>query len=375
MKKTGSLPSGKTGFHFNIGDHAIIIALIVFWLVLLITNPAFSKFSVYTTIIKQASIFAVCGIGMTFAVISGAFDLSVASQIALSSVVFTSIVTKIAPGAPGLGIILSCLVIIAMGLVMGLINGLIIARLRIPAFITTLAMQKVYRGIAQLVNNAPVPIATLGKEYQGFTTGAGSASTWTAGGVEVLYIKGFSFSRIFGLPLFFYIMVILAVIGTIVLRKTALGRNTLAIGNSTGAARIAGINIPRTQTVTYVLVGLFTALAAIMMTSNQGSSNYGVPSGTEFTVISAVVLGGTALAGGKGSILNTVVASVFIATIPTALTTFGVNNNAHGIFNGIILVLAFSINTIRAYGDDALVKFRARRMMRVAAARQGAQGG
>jgi ribose/xylose/arabinose/galactoside ABC-type transport system permease subunit len=244
---------------------------------------------------------------------------------------------------------------------MGLINGLLIARLRIPAFITTLAMQKIYRGFAQLVNNAPVPIATFGQEYQGFTTGIGKAVSWSIGSFEVFYIKGFSFSRILSLPLFFYLMLLLAVIGGIVLRKTGLGRKVLAIGNSREAARIAGINIPLVETVTFVLVGLFTAFAAIMMTSHQGSSNYGVPSGTEFTVISAVVLGGTALVGGKGSILNTVVASLFIATIPTALTTYGIPSTYQGILNGVILVFAFSINTIKSYADDALVKYRARR--------------
>ena len=359
------LPRKKsTGFHFYIGDHGIIIALAVFWTALLLTNPAFSSFSIYATIIKQGAIFAVCGIGMTFAIISGVFDLSVASQIALSSVVFTNILTRITPENPGLGIILSCLVIIAMGICMGAINGSLVALLRIPAFITTLAMQMVYRGVAQLVNEWPVAIATLPSPYHAFTTGVGSATRLEIGGYEWFFGRGFGFTRIFELPLFFYIMVALAVAGTIILRKTALGRSILAIGNSREAARIAGINIHRTQITTFVLVGLFTAVTALMMTSHQGMSNYGVPTGTEFTVISAVVLGGTALKGGKGSILNTVVASMFIATIATALTTFGVNNNAHGIFNGAILVFAFSINTIRSYADDALVKYKARRAAR-----------
>lgn len=357
----------KPGIGYFVADHAIIIALIVFWGILILTNPAFSNFQIFATIIKQASIFAVVGIGMTFAVISGAFDLSVASQIALSSVVLTSIVTRITPSNPLLGLIISCLIIIVLGLVMGLINGTLIARLRIPAFITTLAMQLVYRGIAQLVNDSPVPWGTLGSGYQIFTTGVGVPQTIRIGNFEVLHLMGFSFSRIFGLPLFFYIMIILAVIGTIILRKTGLGRNILAIGNSREAARVAGISISKTQTITYVMVGLFTAFAALMMTSHQGMSNFGVPTGTEFTVISAVVLGGTALAGGKGSILNTVIASLFIATIPTALTMFGVNPDSHDIFNGIILVIAFSINTIRLYADDAIVKFRARRKAAVGA--------
>ena len=362
MKGNSLAPKINAGFHFYLGDHAIIIALAVFWLALLLTNPAFSNFSIYATIIKQGAIFAVCGIGMTFAIASGVFDLSVASQAALSSVVFTQIIIRIAPENPGLGIILSCLVIIIMGITMGFINGSIVALLRIPAFITTLAMQMVYRGLAQLVHDAPVAFATLPNEYHAFTTGAGETTRLEIAGYEWFVGRGFGFTNIFSLPLFFYLMVILAVAGTIIMRKTALGRSILAIGNSKEAARISGISIPRTQITTFILVGLFTSITALMLTSHQGSSNYGVPVGTEFTVISAVVLGGTALKGGKGSIINTVIASMLIATIPTALRTFGIENNYHEVFNGIILVFAFSINTLRSYIDDALVKYRARRV-------------
>lgn len=357
LNKTGG------GLRLNLGEHAILIALAIFWLALFCTNSAFTKFSIYATIIKEASMYAVCGIGMTFAIISGDFDLSVASQIALSSVVFTAIVTRLAPQNPGLSIVLSCLVILALGAGMGLVNGLLIARMRIPAFITTLAMQNVYRGLAQLVNDTPVAIATMGKEYLAFTSGAGKAVRWELGDTLLFYGKGFAFTKIFGLPLFFYLMAALAVVGAVILRKTKLGRDVLAIGNSKDAARIAGVNIPRTQTLIFVLVGLFTAVTALMMTANQGSSNYGVPTGTEFTVISAVVLGGTALVGGKGSIFNTVVASIFIATIATALTTFAVVNNVHGIFRGFILIFAFSINTIRTFLYEASVKRKARKAL------------
>lgn len=357
-------PIKTSNFHFNIGDHVIIIALAAFWIFLICIRPStFFQLSTYATIAKEASLYAICGIGMTFAIISGAFDLSVASQIALSACVFTTIVSKISPDNPGLGIFISCVVVIILGLLMGLVNGLLIARMRIPAFITTLAMQNVYRGLAQLVSNSPVPIATLGKEYQVFTSGTGPAIRLgvISPNFELVYIKGLAFTKILRLPLFFYIMIALAVIGTIILRKTRLGRNVLAVGNSKAAARIAGINIPQTQTITYVLVGLFTAVTALLFISFQGSSNYGVPQGTEFTVISAVVLGGTALVGGKGSILNTVIAALFITTIPLALTVLGIASDYHGIINGAILVFAFSINTINAYINDAMVKYRARK--------------
>ncbi len=360
----------NTSFHIEIGDHVIVIALIIFWAFLALSNPAFQKFSMYATIIKEASMYAVCGIGMTYAMIAGEMDMSVASIIAMLSVIFTVIVDKIMPASPGLAIWLTCAIILVLGTACGVFNGLLIAKLRIPSFIATLAMQNIYRGIAQMISDSPIPIATMGKEYMGFTTGAGKAIKIgeLTEKFSLISIKGFSFTKILGLPLFFWLMVILAIVGTIILRKTQLGRNILAIGNSKSAAQIAGINIPNTQISVFALLGLFTGVTALMMTSNLGSSNYGVPVGTEFTVISAVVLGGTAPSGGKGSVFNTVVASLFMATISTALTTFGVSNNAYGIFRGCILVFAFSINTIRALLADASVKRKARKAAAAAAA-------
>ena len=139
-------------------DHLILPALVFFWLILMVSNPAFGNLSVYSDILKEGAMFAVCGIGMTFAIISGGMDLSIASQIALSSVIFTKIVGNIMPGCPGCGIIASCIIILILGCLMGLANGLMIARLRIPPFIATLATMNVFRGLAQLVSDSPVKI-------------------------------------------------------------------------------------------------------------------------------------------------------------------------------------------------------------------------
>lgn len=360
----------NTGFHIEFGDHVIVLALAIFWLFLIVSNSAFQKFSIFATIIKEASMYAVCGIGMTYAMISGEMDMSVASMIAMLSVIFTKIVNKIMPAAPGMGILVTCMIILVLSTLCGVFNGVLIAKLRIPSFIATLAMQNIYRGIAQLISDSPIPIATLGKEYGVFTTGVGSAVKigQISEKFSLLYIKGFSFTKILGLPLFFWLMVALAIIGTIILHKTKLGRNIVAIGNSKSASKIAGINIPRTQISVFALLGLFTGITALMMTSNLGSSNYGVPKGTEFIVISAVVLGGTVPSGGKGNVFNTVIAAMFMATISTALTTFGVPNDYYGIFRGCILVIAFSINTIRAIIADMSVKRNARKEAKKAAA-------
>ena len=325
----------------NFNEMGILYALIIFWVILAITNADFRNFAFYQNILRQASFNAMCGIGMTFAIISGDFDLSVASQVSLSAVVMTLLL-------PTIGLVPTVIAILGLGILMGTFNGILIAKMRIPAFIATLAMQFAYRALAQIVNSSPVVVKD--KALLGMSTG---------------YLGGAKF----GLPIPFVVLIVLAILGTIILRKTALGRHILAIGNSHEAAEISGISIPKTQILIYLLVGLFTAFTAIMMTSYLGSSNYGVPVGLEFTVISAVVLGGTALVGGKGSIFTTIVAAIFLVTITSALTSFGINSYVQKIVEGCILIFAFSINGIKASIDTFVTKSKARKEL---AARQAA---
>lgn len=318
--------------HIEFGDHGIVYALLLFWVFLAITNSDFRGLAFYQNIVARASLNAICGIGMTFAIISGDFDLSVASQVALNGVILTLLLPKF-------GIILSILIILLIGAVMGIINGMLIARLKIPAFIATLGMQMAYRAMAQLVNNTPVVV-----ENRAFKR----IATYKIGGI---------------IPTAFLILIILGLLGTLILRRTKLGRNILAIGNSKGAAVISGISVPRTQIMIYLLVGIFTAASSTMIVSSLGSSNYGMQIGLEFTVISSVVLGGTALKGGKGSIFNTIVAAIFLATIRSAMDSFGIDSYWQKVVEGIILVVAFSITEIRNIINNIIVKYKARKQL------------
>lgn len=320
----------KKQFHIEYGDYGILYALVIFWLILIATDPNFRGFSFFQTILTKASLNAICGIGMTYAVISGAFDLSVASQVALNGVVLTLIL-------PRLGMFPSIVVILLLGALMGTINGTLIAKLRIPAFIATLAMQMAYRAIAQMVNSKPVIV-----ENQVFK----KLATYKIGGA---------------VPTVFLVCVLLGIVGTVILRKTKLGRNILAIGNSRSAAMISGIHVARTEIMIYMLVGLFTAASSIMFVSYLGSSNYGMQSGLEFSVISAVVLGGTALKGGKGSIFNTIVAAIFLITIRSAMDSFGVDSYWQRVVEGIILIIAFSITEIRNIISKFTVQYQAQK--------------
>ena len=135
----------KPKIHFNFNEWGILYALVIFWAILFVFSPNFRSFAAFQNIIREAAFTGICGVGMTFVIISGNLDLSVASQVALCSVVLTLLL-------PSLGLVPAILVILVMGLVMGLFNGLLIAKLQIPAFIATLAMMFGYRAIAQLVN-------------------------------------------------------------------------------------------------------------------------------------------------------------------------------------------------------------------------------
>lgn len=201
----------KQKMHIEFGDYGILYALVIFWIGLALTNQDFRALAFYQNILTRASLNAICGVGMTFVIISGDLDLSVASQVALNGVVLTLLL-------PILGIVPAILLVLALGIAMGVFNGVLIAKLRIPSFIATLGMQMAYRALAQLVNSSPVV-------------------------VENSFFKKIATYKIMGLiPTAFLILIVVAVTGTIILRKTKLGRYVLAIGNSKDAARISGIS-------------------------------------------------------------------------------------------------------------------------------------
>lgn len=307
----------------NYREMGILYALIILWVVFYFTNENFRNIDNFISILRESSFVGVAAIGMTLCIISGSFDLSIGSMVALLSIITLSIV-----GQVGLAPVI--IITLALGFLLGVFNGTVIAKLRIPAFIATLATYFIYRALAFIYcNGNPV-------QFQApWFTVIGNGSVW-------------------GIPVPFIIFVVLAIIGTIVLRRTPLGRYILAIGNSEKASYISGINIARIKIVIFGLVGLFTAAAAILLCSRLWSANPGMKDGYEFDVIAAVVLGGTSLAGGKGSIFNTVIASMFFASLNTAMNMFQVDSYMQRVVIGIVLLFAFSLTGIRQFVEDKM---------------------
>ena len=328
----------------NFRELGILYALIFLWILLFATNKSFRGFDIYASILREASFSGICGIGMTFCIASKHFDQSIASMMALLACTFTQLLKLFTPGMGGFGILLAILIIMAMSTALGLFNGTLVAKLRIPAFIATLGTLYVYRALSFMVSDGnPQRINEVVTPRQ------------------EEFFKLLGMGSFLWLPISFWIMVICAAIGTLILRKTSLGRHTLAIGNSVSASRVSGINIDRTKILIFMLVGIFTGVATILNSSFLRASDPGYFYGFEFVVISTVVLGGTALSGGKGSVFNTIVAAIFLVMVITGMNAFNIDTYAQRVVQGAILLFAFSINGIRSIWEARRVKAAARK--------------
>jgi ribose transport system permease protein len=269
------------------------------------------------TVLTLASSIGVVAIGMTFVIISGGIDLSVGALLALASVWSTTVATQ----QFGAGVMLFCALLV--GAVTGLINGVLIAYGQLAPFIATLAMMVAARGMAQKISGKSTQV------------------------VKVEGITGIAQNHLLGIPLLVLIFAVVAAIAWVLLNRTTFGRRTAAIGGNAEAARLAGINVQRTQSLIYLLSGVCCGIAAVMVTAqaNAGSSDHG--NLYELQAIAAAIIGGTVLTGGRGTIVGSVL-GVLVFTSITNL--FIVNNLAieyQLIAQGVIIVVAVLIQQFR----------------------------
>jgi ribose transport system permease protein len=217
-----------------------------------------------------------------------------------------------------------------LGLGLGVVNGVLAAYLRIPAFITTLATLSAFRGVAFMFNNGS-PIFSVSPS------------------IEMIF-----YGKIAGIPLPLFYVVALYALAYWFLRYTALGRAFYAVGGNANAARLSGINVKLTQLAAFLIAGLTAAIGAVLMTArlNSGSPNYGV--GMELSAIAAAVIGGASLSGGRGHIVNTVIGAMTIVIVQNALNLNADSTAAQNVIIGAIIVLAVGIDMWRTEIGGAL---------------------
>jgi ribose transport system permease protein len=265
----------------------LLAALILICIGLSVASPEFLTTSTLTNIMVQVSVVGIAAVGGTFVIITSGIDLSVGSLVALSD--------NVVLGLAGLGVAL------AMGALVGALNGLSVAWLRLVPFIVTLAMMAMARGLTLAISD--------GRTKFDFP------NTFTAFGAKTLA----------GLPAPMIVMLVVFVIGHVLLRKTTFGHQVFAVGGNKEAARLAGIPVNRVIFLTYTLAGVTAAIAGIVLAGRLNSALPSAANGLELQVIAGVVIGGTSLAGGRGSIVGTFIGVVLIGVINVGLSLLGVN--------------------------------------------------
>ena len=293
----------------------LVIALAVLCVIGAVTaGERFTNFDNVLTIVRYASIIGVLSIGMTFVIIGGGIDLSVGSVMGLASVVATlTVVQSLAEQTSWLVMVV---VAIAVGVIAGVINGIVVSYGNVVAFMATLAMLVAARGFAEIMSNRSTQIVRSQDFIQFFR------------------------SDLLGIPVLIWIFVVVAVLGWILLNRTTFGRRTVAIGGNREAARLAGLKVKRHTVYLYALAGLTSGIAGVMIMgrTTAGTSTHGML--IELDVIAAVVVGGTLLVGGRGTIVGTVFGVLIFATLINVFTQNNLNTSVQSVAKGVIIVLA-----------------------------------
>ncbi|QKD00535.1 ABC transporter permease [Mesorhizobium loti] len=294
---------------------AMALLIAFFWLL----EPAFLSERNIRAILNVVSFVGIIAIGQTILLVAGEFDLSVGSVAGLSAVVAGKLMT-----AAALPVSIAILGGIGVGALIGLLNGLIVVRLGIPAFIQTLGMLFIGQGLIQVVTGG-YPVYPLPDAINDI------------GGTDLVFGLGWSFA-------FF---IIAAVVADFVLRRTVLGRNMYATGGNKEVAHLVGINTNAYKIGAFITVGALSAIAGMFVMADLGSGGTSIGSGWELTVIAGVVVGGVSLFGGAGTVAGGVVGILLLKIVQSGLVVIGVNSNWQQIAVGVIMVMAVGLDIVR----------------------------
>lgn len=298
--------------------NGIFIALVVLVAFMLLTKPQFSAPQNITNILQQNAVIGILACGMTFAIIIGGFDLSVGSTAALSTIVTATLVASA-------GLLPALAGALAAGLLVGAINGWLIAYARVNPFVATLGTMTVVRGVVYVVTNA-TPVFGVPMDYTTFGLG-----------------------KLLGVPNVTWVFAAVALLLGGLLHLTRFGHYVFTIGGNARAAKVMGVDIRRVRFLTYLLVSCMAALAGVLLVTQTASGQPAAATGYELTAIAAVIVGGAVLGGGRGRMIGTVVGVLLLGVVSNGLNLFGVSPFWQPIATGLILIIAVGLD--RARGD------------------------
>jgi ribose transport system permease protein len=300
----------------NVKELNILLALIALCTFLSFASPYFLTTANALGVARAFSLTAIAAIGQTMVIITGGIDLSVGSVLALSGLSTGMLL------ASGLPLVPSVIAGLAIGMLFGLCNGLLITRIGLPPFIATLGMLSIGRGLVYVLTKGyPVTVPR---------------------GEELLLQVGQGYVGIVPVPVI--IMVGITIVATLFLSKTTLGRYIYAVGGNEEAARLAGINVSRVKMFVYTMSGLLAAISGIILLSRLVSAQPSAGLGFELPVIAAAIIGGTSLLGGEGTVLGAVLGAAIIGVLENGMVLLGVNTYAQQAVTGAVILLAVGLD-------------------------------
>ena len=297
-----------------INEVGLIVVIALLYLIFSFNAPGFNSLGNQMNILRDAAMVGIAAWAMTLVIIAGEIDVSVGPMVAFSSVCLAYLLQL------EISFALASLLILLLGFSLGSVAGVLRGVFGIPSFVATLGLWSVLRGLGLFMTDAlPVPVEES------------NVLDWIAGEIGIFPISAAAMLAIFAFFVF-------------VSHKTAFGRSIYAIGGNATAAQLCGINVRSVRILIFALSGLMSAVTGILLTARLGSGNAGAANGMEFDVIAAVVVGGTALAGGKGSLFGSLLGVLVITLIGNGLVLLGIDSFFQQVVRGVIIVLAVLIN-------------------------------
>jgi len=334
MKKRRSIT--KTDIQQFLLRGRAFIALILVFVVFTSLTPQFLTTGNIVIMSKHVAINALLAIGMTFVILTGGIDLSVGSIVGMVAMIAGGLINE-GINLPQLGVIIYphtwmiVLISLALGTLMGAISGFVITRFNVAPFIATLGMLYVARGIAGLRNNGYTFPNLIGRPEYGNT------------GFEILGAGEF-----LGVNYSIWLMGILTLVAYIVTTRLPFGRHVYAIGGNERAAELSGVRIARSKIIVYSISGFCSALVGLIIASQLVAAHPATGESFELNAIAAVVLGGTSLAGGRGSMGGTLIGAFVIGVLGDGLVMMGVSSFWQKVIKGAVIVLAVIIDQVQA---------------------------
>ena len=317
------------------------VALVLLVVLFSVTARSFLTTRNLIIVAEQVAVFAILGVGETFVILAAGIDLSVGSVTGLAAMLAGALISQ-GLRVPGLHVALFFnvwivgLITLVVGGLVGVLNGVFITRLRVTPFIQTLGMLYVARGAAELISN--------GATYGNLT---GRAALGNTGFLAL------GTARILELPVSIWIMVLVAILAALLAGRTVFGRQVYAVGGNEPAAQLSGVRVDRIKVLTYAISGVCAALAGLIIASRLAASNPATGTSYELNAIAVVVLGGTSLFGGVGTVGGTIIGAFVLGVLWNGMVLLGVSDFWQTVITGAVIIVAVAIDQLQRRAERA----------------------